>query len=68
MAAIQRHLSTNDGKDHQAQGIQYQKSFTQVIHQWGHHRRHHGSSGHNHDVFGMLDPTQRIMAEQDIAY
>jgi len=67
MAGIQRHLSANNGENHQAERIQHQKNFAQMRHQWrrkgGDHRRRRD----NHDVFRVFDPAERIMAEQDIA-
>lgn len=65
---IQRDLRADNREHDQAQGIQHQEQAAQVRH----HRRsdggEDGGNRHNNDVFRVLHPTERIMAEQDIPY
>jgi len=68
MAAIQRHLRTNNGEHHQTERIQHQKHFTQMRHQRRNKGGDHGCGSDNHDVFRVLHPAQRIVAEQNIAH
>lgn len=68
MTHIQRHLSANNRKDHQAQRIQDEEYFTQIGHDGGNNGGEYRSGRHDNDVFRVLYPAERIVAEKNVAY
>jgi len=68
VSGIERHLRTNNRKDHQSQRIQHQEHFAQVRHQGRQESREDCRCRHNHDVFGIFHPAQRIVTQQNVAH
>ncbi len=67
MAHIQSPGCTEDGEDHQPQGIQRHKQLAEVAHQRCRDNSRHGSACHQQHILRMLNPEQGIVAQKHIA-
>jgi len=68
MSGIERNLRADNGKNHQSQRIKHQEHFAQMCHQWRQESGDDRCCRHNHDVFRIFYPAQRVVTQQDVAH